>query len=955
MNMCAFKKDRAEKIKQVLYEISQAVNETLNLNELFEKIHQSLSQIIDVSNFYIATYDPETEFVYFPYFVDEKATTIKEFGHKITKSSLTGRVIKEAKSLLMSKQEMIDYCKKNCDPCDTVSEIWLGVPMRNKDVVTGVIAVQSYKDPLLFDEEDIKVLNSVSDQVSVAIERKMYEDSLKKSENRYRALIENISEVIYSTDKDGHFLFVSSAIKKLAGYSPSEMVGKNGWRRFSLDEVKGNEHLFSQIIDPEHCQYVHDLIMDSVYQLQPFETEYKILGHNNHAIWVYEKGQFFKDDNGDVYLEGIISDIHGRKRADMINRTLYDISNAVNNTFNLDELYASIYHALGRIIDVENFFFAIYDKTKDIISFPFDTNKTDRYHFTEINHASKSPSFTAEVIRTGKRLMLNKKEQYQQVKKSRSTHVGYPSELWMGVPLIVRNEVIGAMVAQSYDNPNLYNEKDAEDFSSVSDQVAIAIDRKKAEEELIKKELIIRTLYEISNAINTTFNMEELYRTIHNSLKKMIDARNFAIGLYDEKLDKISYPYLVDEHNVYKPFVIENASQTSSLAFEVIKRGIPVILDLESIKALIKKKKGKFYGFLSKSWLGVPLKGKNRILGAIVIQNYNQEKHYKQRDIDLISSVSDQIAFAIERKKAETELASTQKELIENAHKAGMADIANSTLHDVGNILNSVKVSTDLINNVNKGSFISMFKKANGLLKQNPDSLYEFLVHDPTGKKLIDYYLKLEDMFDFEKQQIQEQVDRLHQKIELMTDVIITQQNFAGASFMTDEHSTEAIIDDVLTMLWNSLNRHHIKIEKIFGHVPMIWVQKTKIVHVLFNLINNAKDAILESSNKNRVLRISTALVDNSVRIEISDSGIGITQDNLNRIFNHGFSTKKYGNGFGLHNSANYMEDMKGRIWAESEGENKGATFFLLLPLVKKKAHIKVPQIPTHPSPKIGE
>ena len=435
------------------------------------------------------------------------------------------------------------------------------------------------------------------------------------------------------------------------------------------------------------------------------------------------------------------------------------------------------------------------------------------------------------------------------IQKYGEEFIGEPAELWLGVPLKVRGDVIGAMVTQSYTDANSYDTTDLETFLSVSDQVATAIDRKRFEEELLSKERELRTLYEISNAINTSFNTDELYRSIHKSLQRIIDV-------------------------------------------------------------------------------------KNKILGAIIIQNYEEANRFKNKDIALLEAVSGQIAFAIERKKAEIDLAATQRELIEYAHKVGMADIANSTLHNVGNILNSVKTSTEQIHIINRDSDFEKFKLANNLLKEKLEGFKADNGDKEIAEKLMEYYSHLEIQFEKERSHIQEQVDRLNSKIGLMTDVITTQQSFTDASFMSGDYSLEDIVEDVLTMQRDMLDRYRIQVSKDFQKVPLIQVQRTKLVHIIINLVINAKDAMLEYPFDQRELYVSLAKIKDKVRLSIRDTGEGISKEDFTRIFTHGFTTKKSGHGFGLHNSAIYLEEMDGKIWAESDGPGSGATFHITLPIM---------------------
>ena len=275
------------------------------------------------------------------------------------------------------------------------------------------------------------------------------------------------------------------------------------------------------------------------------------------------------------------------------------------------------------------------------------------------------------------------------------------------------------------------------------------------------------------------------------------------------------------------------------------------------------------------------------------------------------------------------QLNQAQQELIDKAHQAGMADIASGTLHNVGNILNSVKVSTQMIKEDLKHSNIENFKKANDLLRENLDNLEAFITKSPKGSLLLEYYLKLEDALVDEVNRFQDNLNRLMDKIDMIADVIIAQQNYAGISSLTEKYQIDAIIDDALTLQSGSIERYGIQVIKKLSETPLVPVQKAKLMHILINLIKNAKESMINSPSDNRKLTISLEQTEQYVQLSFQDTGVGIEPSALKKIFTHGYTTKKDGHGFGLHSCANYMAEMGGKIWATSEGLNKGSTFVL--------------------------
>ncbi|TYP93514.1 ligand-binding sensor domain-containing protein [Fodinibius salinus] len=279
------------------------------------------------------------------------------------------------------------------------------------------------------------------------------------------------------------------------------------------------------------------------------------------------------------------------------------------------------------------------------------------------------------------------------------------------------------------------------------------------------------------------------------------------------------------------------------------------------------------------------------------------------------------------------ELEDTKDELVQKARKAGMADIATGVLHNVGNILNSINTSSSIMEQTLRNSKVEGLQKANNMLRDNMNNIEEFITENPKGKKLLSYYLKIEDLLLEEQQTMLKHNFRLNEKIHLINDVISTQQSYAGTSNYTETVRLEKMIDNALTLQAGSIEQHDITVEQNIDDVPEVEGQRTQVVHILVNLIKNAKEAMGKADNdlKDKIA-IDLYQENSSVVLKVSDTGHGISEEELDKIFTHGFTTKEDGHGFGLHSCSNYMNEMGGNMTVESEGEGKGATFTLKFP-----------------------
>lgn len=289
--------------------------------------------------------------------------------------------------------------------------------------------------------------------------------------------------------------------------------------------------------------------------------------------------------------------------------------------------------------------------------------------------------------------------------------------------------------------------------------------------------------------------------------------------------------------------------------------------------------------------------------------------------------------------KALQDLKQTRSELVEKAHKAGMADLATNVLHNIGNILNSVNISATMIGETIKYSRLSKLKQANVLLREHEDNLRDFILNDPKGEKLLAYYLKLEEPVDREYSELKKHNKRLKENIKLIIDVVNTQQSFANAGRVLEWLSLEQLIEDTLVLQSSTIERHELTIIKEYGETEEVNIEKSKMIHTLVNLLKNAKESMEGLEADQKKLTIKTFQDDEYTCVSITDTGVGIKKENMEKMFKHGFTTKKSGHGFGLHSCANYMKELDGTINIKSEGENLGATVTLGFSRKEKSIH----------------
>ena len=283
-----------------------------------------------------------------------------------------------------------------------------------------------------------------------------------------------------------------------------------------------------------------------------------------------------------------------------------------------------------------------------------------------------------------------------------------------------------------------------------------------------------------------------------------------------------------------------------------------------------------------------------------------------------------------ERRLAEQELEEVHKQLLVASRQAGMAEVATNVLHNVGNVLNSVNVSASLVAERIKKSKCAGVARVAGLLATQTD-LAAFM-SGAQGRHLPAYLQELADELHAERDASMAELSALRANVEHIKEIVAMQQGYARRGGITDTLDVRLLVEDSLRMNEGAFSRHGVTIVRDFAEVPLIQVEKHKVLQILVNVIRNAKYACAEMRGGEKRVTVRVRATPSSIEVAVIDTGIGIPAENLERIFNHGFTTRSEGHGFGLHSSALAAREIGGSLYASSAGVGRGATFTLTLP-----------------------
>ena len=284
------------------------------------------------------------------------------------------------------------------------------------------------------------------------------------------------------------------------------------------------------------------------------------------------------------------------------------------------------------------------------------------------------------------------------------------------------------------------------------------------------------------------------------------------------------------------------------------------------------------------------------------------------------------------RKDSEYKVRQLHQRLQKMSREAGVAEVATSILHNVGNALNSVNTATSVIENKLRKTRLPGLEKVLSLMNvSNTDN--PVIGGDPEKEKQLTNYLSmLNQQLREEQKSIREELDSLIKHIKHIETIVRSQQSHATQSSIIEDIILEDVIEESLDMNNTAIINAGINITRDFQTIGTFSGEQHKIMQILVNLIRNAIESIMEQNPEKPILSLTIQQQDDALSISIKDNGVGIDEEGLKKIFTFGFTTKKQGHGFGLHGGILEAKNMGGTLNVDSAGEGEGATFTLVLP-----------------------
>ncbi|MDX6614726.1 MAG: two-component system, sensor histidine kinase and response regulator [Blastocatellia bacterium] len=467
---------RSEAQRQVIAEIVQGVITTANLDDLFKLAHHEIAKVLPAENCFIALHDQATNLLNYEYWVD--AFDPVPAPHPID-TGLSSYMLRTGQPLMLIdgiNSEM--YQKGKVELSGTDSPSWLGVPLRTRTRTIGVLVVQSYDKELAYSPSDLEFMTVVGNQLGLAIQRKQIELELKTNEMQLTAAQQIAHIGSWEWDAIQKKLCWSAELFHIFGL-PAREAGPTV------------EEFFAQV----HSADV-GLVAGAIKHALGSGTipgfDFRIMRPDKTIRVLQVTGEVIADETGRVIrMWGTTQDITGRQRADKEREVISEVIQSVNLTSNLDELLHQVHRSLKGILYAENCCVVLYNKQTGLFEAPLFVDSIEANPFP----IAPKKNCTAKVFRSGEPLLMNKSIYEGLLASGEVELIGRPAPSFLAVPLMTPAETIGVIVVQHYEDENVYSQRDVQFLSAVATQLALALERQRANDAVIESERRFRDLF----------------------------------------------------------------------------------------------------------------------------------------------------------------------------------------------------------------------------------------------------------------------------------------------------------------------------------------------------------------------------------------------------------------------------------------------------------------------------
>ena len=577
-----------------------------------------------------------------------------------------------------------------------------------------------------------------------------------------------------------------------------------------------------------------------------------------------------------------------------------------------DQIYELVYEQASKMLGFENLSIALFDKSTSTMKFVLAIVDGRRVNIEqeqgwEPRQGGKGK--TEKIIQSKEYLLLPTLEEVRKTGFSPTPgHKDYEGKLassWLGVPMFIGEEVLGVLATYHYGQDYFYNDDDIEILQALADQAAIAIENARLYYDLRNVNHRQRALVEFGSRLGSKISEGEakILEFIHEQAKQFMDTNNMYIALYDDTTNTVHFKLAFKDG---KRIEIQSRRAGKGRTEEIIQTGRAIFIATrkESEEWYRKPGKAEYIKDPLASWIGVPMKVENKVIGVVATYHPTKDYVYSNDDLRILQSLTDLATIALENAKLYQQLGQKIKELEQAQEKIAEEEavitrttIAADFVHRLNNLTGTIPIWVDQIRDE-----IDKEKTESSKIIDYLDKIYS----DVNGLLRAVEQLK----FPYRKQPI---------------DIILL---------------LESILNNLRVYYRNEIESGQIKIlHEIQPSLKKVLAVPSIIVTALTNIITNGMESILQEREGKLIVKAINYTNETEakwVKIEVKDTGNGISDENKNKIFTPFFTTKGEGRGYGLWRAKTIIENLGGIIEFESQ-EGKGATFTLLLPSILKE------------------
>ncbi|WP_309242964.1 trifunctional serine/threonine-protein kinase/ATP-binding protein/sensor histidine kinase [Hyalangium versicolor] len=481
----------------------------------------------------------------------------------------------------------------------------------------------------------------------------------------------------------------------------------------------------------------------------------------------------------------------------------------------------------------------------------------------------------------------------------------------------------------------------------------VAMSRESANNGTGTSQLDALSVVKAQQAVSREIVLDRLVATLMSVALQSAGAQRGALLLRQGDLLKV---VALSDATGSKPREANQALPWTLLSY-VRRTGEPVVID-DTSRPHAYLSDGELLRSHARSVLCMPLRRKEEFYGVLYLENSLTTQAFTPGRLALLGHIASQAAISIENARLYTEvqraeaalrqaneeleqrveertreLTQAQAQLVDTARMVGMAEVATNVLHDVGNVLTSIVVDTGLMRQTVASSRLGRMKQLASLLEEQREDLVYFLTKDPRGSHLVDYLSGLALELSHEQEALLRTLEDLNKNVNRVRAIVQMQQTYATSTLLTEECELTELLEDALRLQQGVMRHAGVSVTREVSPMPRVKIDRYKVLQILLNLISNACHAMEGVPPDDRRLVVRLEPKGEWARIQVVDNGIGISPDVRKRLFTQGFTTRKAGHGIGLHSSALAARLLGARLTLESEGQARGATATLELPV----------------------